>query len=111
LPPEQVQAARLAFDARRWYASKVAPKRWADRIDLKTEVSGALQVDLQAVLLNPANLERLDEGEVLVLRNAVAKLCAPVIDGVAETAADVAASRAADAAATTDGDVDEGVDG
>ncbi len=36
--PEDVQVERLKLDARKWYASKVAPKRWGDRI--ATEVSG-----------------------------------------------------------------------
>ena len=30
---------RLAFDARRWYASKVAPRWYGDRVDHKIEVS------------------------------------------------------------------------
>lgn len=32
---EHIQRARLRFDARRWYLSKFAPKRYADRLDLK----------------------------------------------------------------------------
>jgi hypothetical protein len=30
---------RLAFDARRWYASKVAPRSFGDRVDHKIDVS------------------------------------------------------------------------
>lgn len=36
------QRARNRMDARKWYASKVAPKRWGDRIevDAKVETTG-----------------------------------------------------------------------
>jgi hypothetical protein len=85
VPPEQVQAARLAFDARRWYASKIAPRRYADKLDVKQEISGpgggplTLQVDvLVSMLLTPANLERLTDVEVESIRSAAAKVALPV---------------------------------
>ncbi len=37
--PEDVPRARLEFDAKRWYLSKLAPKRYGDR--LQQEVTGA----------------------------------------------------------------------
>jgi hypothetical protein len=36
--PEDVQRARLAFDARRWFVGKLAPKKYGDRVH--QEVSG-----------------------------------------------------------------------
>jgi len=38
MKPEDVQRARLAFDARKWWAGKVAPKKYGERV--ATEVSG-----------------------------------------------------------------------
>jgi hypothetical protein len=67
------------------------PLALRDRLEVKSEITGAnggpIAIDLQAVLLNPANLERLDEAEVAVLRSAIAKLMAPapqVVDVAAE---------------------------
>jgi hypothetical protein len=36
--PEDVQRARLAFDARKWWVAKLAPRRYSDRV--QQEVSG-----------------------------------------------------------------------
>jgi hypothetical protein len=36
--PEDVQKARLAFDARRWFVGRLAPKKYGDRVH--QEVSG-----------------------------------------------------------------------
>ena len=33
--PAEIHAARLRFDARRWYLSKLAPKRYGDRVALE----------------------------------------------------------------------------
>jgi hypothetical protein len=82
LPPERVQAARLAFDARRWYASKIAPRRYGEKLDLKAELTGPgggpIQVEmLLNGLLTPANLERLTDIEVESIRSAAAKLALP----------------------------------
>jgi len=37
--PEVVARSRLRFDARRWFAGKVAPKKYGDKV--QTEVTGA----------------------------------------------------------------------
>jgi hypothetical protein len=44
--------ARNRMDARKWYASKVAPKKWGDRveIDAKVETTGATSEALVAFL-------------------------------------------------------------
>jgi hypothetical protein len=44
-----VQAARRAFDARRWFAGKVAPKRWGDRVLNEHYRPGGSPVQLQAL--------------------------------------------------------------
>jgi hypothetical protein len=44
LAPENVQAARLRVDTRKWFASKLAPKRYGDKVSLgsETETGGPL---------------------------------------------------------------------
>jgi hypothetical protein len=85
----------------KFFVSKVAPKLWGDKLDIKQEISGpgGGPVQVQAlfdILLTPANLERLTDIEVESIRSAAAKLAlpAPVIDAVAsvplEAGADVA---------------------
>lgn len=41
-PNEEVQAARLRVDARKWFASKVAPRKYGDRV--AADVSGSLSI-------------------------------------------------------------------
>jgi hypothetical protein len=82
-----VQSARLALDARRWFASKVAPRRYGDKLDVKAEVTGAngapIAIDvLHNLLLQPAVLGRLSDVQVEALRSAIQLLAAPVIEGV-----------------------------
>ena len=44
--------ARNRMDARKWYASKVAPKKWGDKVDISAtvEVTGASTEHLAAFL-------------------------------------------------------------
>lgn len=42
---EEVQAARLAVDARKWVASKLKPKRYGDKVDV--EHSGSVTVEVR----------------------------------------------------------------
>lgn len=48
-PGNDVQAARLRFDARRWYLSKLAPKRYGDKRELehisKSKESARVEVE------------------------------------------------------------------
>jgi hypothetical protein len=97
LPIERIQQAKYAFEARKWYVSKIAPLRYGDKLDVKQEITGPVQVDvLLNVLLTPANMERLTDVEVEAIRSAAAKLAlpAPVIDAVAESSAGVASECA-----------------
>jgi hypothetical protein len=58
---KQVQAARLQFDARRWYIGKIAPKRWGDKV--VTEVSGADGGPVQlAAVPRPMVAKEISEG-------------------------------------------------
>jgi hypothetical protein len=82
LPPEQVQRAKAAFEARKWYVSKIAPLRYGDKLQVNQEISGPgggpLQVDvLVNMLLTQANMERLTDLEVESIRSAALKLAAP----------------------------------
>lgn len=36
--------ARLQMDARKWYASKLAPKRYGDKIDVNANVTGEVKI-------------------------------------------------------------------
>jgi len=44
--PETYQVDRLRIDARKWKASKLAPKKWGDRLDVNATVAST-------VVLNP----------------------------------------------------------
>ena len=81
---ENVPAARLALDARRWYVSKIAPRRYGEKLEVKSqhELSGPNGGPIQHqvlldVLLSPANLERLDAAEIESIRSAALKLAGP----------------------------------
>lgn len=50
---ENIQRARLRFDARRWYLSKLAPKRFGDKIQQDIEVKG--QIDTVRIFELPDN--------------------------------------------------------
>lgn len=107
VPPELAQSRRLEVDTGKWLLSKLAARRYGDRLEVKSEISGPnggpLQVEmLLNVLLTPANLERLSDIEVESIRSAAGKLALPgpgqVIDAAAEAAASVASGYAGDAA-------------
>lgn len=51
LPPEGVSAAKLAIDTDKWYLSKIAPKKYGDKLDLtsKGEHIAAPIVGLQVI--------------------------------------------------------------
>ena len=40
--PGDVNVARLRFDARRWYLSKLAPKRYSDKLDLSGSIKASV---------------------------------------------------------------------
>ena len=69
VPYEQVAAARLAFDARRWFVSKLAPQRWGEKI--------MAEVDARAVVasmdLTPTN-EPTDAARVKALTALFSKV-------------------------------------
>ena len=118
LSPDQVPAMREWHTNVKWCASKVAPELWGDKLDVKTEVTGAnggaIQVDmLLNVLLTPQNLERLTDIEVESIRSAAAKLAlpapGPVIDAVATSVAGAASAAPGDVAALS-GDDESGED-
>jgi len=79
---DQVQKARLAWDARRWHLSKMLPKKYGDKLETKSEITGPgggpLQMQMVLdVLLSPASLERLDAAEIESIRSAALKLAGP----------------------------------
>jgi hypothetical protein len=45
ITPEMAQVARLRFDAAKWYASKVAPRTWGDKVEIE---SRSVNVNLEA---------------------------------------------------------------
>jgi hypothetical protein len=77
LPPERVQAARLAFDARRWYTSKIAPRRYGDKLDLRAEITGAgggpitFAVLLSQAIERPEVVELFDDEELMFLQQRI----------------------------------------
>jgi hypothetical protein len=113
--PHDVQAARLALDARKWFASKVAPRRYGDKLEQKVELSGPgggpIQVEaLHALLLQPQVLDRLNDAQVEALRSAIPLLAAPVVEGtsqVVEGVVEAVATNMASMAATSPSDVED----
>lgn len=100
VPPDLAQSRRLEVDTGKWLLSKLAARRYGDRIEVKSEISGSVQVDLQAVLLRPEILERLDEAQIGALRSAIALLAAPAAAGVAPGAGGEAAGAIIEGEAT-----------
>jgi len=41
---EHIQRSRLRFDARRWYLSKLSPKRFGDKIQTDTNLTGEVAI-------------------------------------------------------------------
>lgn len=52
--------ARLQMDARKWYASKVAPKKFGDKLDVKTEHSGSIGLSGILAEIDTARLPKDD---------------------------------------------------
>jgi hypothetical protein len=82
VPTELAQSRKLEIDAGKWPLSKLAARRYGDRIEVKNEITGPnggpLQVDaLVSMLLTPANMERLSDTQVAAIREAALLLAAP----------------------------------
>jgi hypothetical protein len=105
VPPELSQSRTLEVNTGKWLLSKLAARKYGDRIEVKNELSGPnggpLQIMSLQALLVPEVLERLGEDQIEALRSAIALLAAPV------TAANGTAS-AAGAGPTIDGNVRTG---
>ena len=89
VPPELAQSRRLEVDTGKWLLSKLAARRYGDRIEVKSEISGSVQIDLQAVLLKPEVLTRLDDAQIEALRSAISLLAAPATPGMPSAAGPV----------------------
>lgn len=55
---DTVERTRLQIDARKWYASKVAPKRWGDRV--QTEISGPNGGPIEVTAVREMSIEQID---------------------------------------------------
>lgn len=54
LNSEHVQRSRLRVDARKWYASKVAPKKYGDKVELSSDPDRPLVIErVERVLIDP----------------------------------------------------------
>jgi hypothetical protein len=69
---QNAHAVRLKCDARRWYASKLAPKRYGER--LETEVTSPIQVQPLAPPMTPPQVA---EAVAVLLREAQARMSLP----------------------------------
>ncbi len=93
LPPEQVMRVRELTQARKWYASKIAPRRYADKLQVQQEISGVnggpVEIRVQALLglvEDPAIADRLSGVHLAAIKEVALLLSAPsptVIDAEA----------------------------
>lgn len=51
--PENVQVARLQIDTIKWQASKLAPKKYGDKIDANVNVDGGLTINVRRFTAEP----------------------------------------------------------
>jgi hypothetical protein len=51
---EHVQRSRLRVDSRKWFASKVAPKRYGDKLELAGDPERPLVTRIETVIVDPA---------------------------------------------------------
>jgi hypothetical protein len=85
VPPELAQSRKLEVDTGKWLLSKLAARRYGDRIDVKQELTGPgggpIQVDVMiAHILSPENIAKLTEAEIEIWQQALAtvpRLLAP----------------------------------
>jgi len=65
LNDEAIARSRLRFDARRWYLSKLAPKKYGDRVTHEGDPNNPLRVDHtgQVTLYMPDNGRAKPEGK------------------------------------------------
>lgn len=51
---EVIARSRLRVDARKWLASKMAPKKYGDKLDVKTELSGSVEItEIKRAIIRP----------------------------------------------------------
>jgi hypothetical protein len=82
--PEMVAAIREWVSAVKFLVSKIAPKIWGDKLDVRQEISGPggqpIQMQTQVLLSlieNPVVAERLSEVHLAAIREAALLLAAP----------------------------------
>jgi hypothetical protein len=77
-PPELAQSRRLEVDTGKWLLSKLAARRYGDRIEVKNEVSGPIgqpiAVQTQVLLENPVVMDPLSDVQVEAIRSAALAL-------------------------------------
>lgn len=50
---EHVQRSRLRVDARKWYASKLAPKKYGDKIELAGDPANPIVTRIERTIIDP----------------------------------------------------------
>jgi hypothetical protein len=100
IPADLANSRKVEVDYVKWYLSKVAHRRYGDKLDVNQQISGPgggpVQMDLllQNQLLTPANLAKLNEAETQawltalstipkMLQAAPSAIAGPVIEGEA----------------------------
>jgi hypothetical protein len=86
IDPEHANSRKVEVDYVKWYLSKVAHRRYGDKLQVDQNISGSIAIDvlISQQLLTPANLEKLSEEEIDVWQRALAtvpKLLAPAPTG------------------------------
>lgn len=59
---DAVQRSRLRIDTRKWYASKLAPKKYGDKLDISTP-AGGLTINLKRFTPEPETKPEPDAGD------------------------------------------------
>jgi hypothetical protein len=86
IDPEHANSRKVEVDYVKWYLSKVAHRRYGDKLQVDQNISGSISIDvlISQQLLTPANLEKLTEDEIDIWQRALStipKLLAPASTG------------------------------
>jgi hypothetical protein len=85
---ETVQKARLQIDTRKWLMSKMAPKKYGDRVVNEHTGANGGPIQSHTLILDPEKLKAMTSDELAALEAAIGKLHGSAGDGEGRTDAE-----------------------